>query len=177
MFEDEGQQQFFMLNEGTEDFYNFKDWRLEDEEEETVEEDVDLKKIVIVDSSPFFRNILKNHLETAGYKVLGNFSAAQETCEFLSQEPVRFVAVDIDQTDGGNAKSVHLIADAQPHTVFILSSSRFSKEQAASIGERPYYFLLKPVTRETLEKVMKKAYDTELARKVKPKESPPNPTQ
>lgn len=171
---------FFMLDEGTEDFYDFPDDWDEDEEEE-IEEDVDLKKLLVVDTSTFYRNIVKGHLEGSGFAIAGLAGSASEASQLLAQSQIkiRFAMVDIDQTDGGNGQAVHLMAQMTPGLVFILTSTRFTPEHLAQ-NENPagaYFFLPKPFKKENVLGILKKAYDREIAKKKKPKtEAPPKGT-
>lgn len=162
---------FFMLDEGSEDFYDFPDDWNEDEEEE-IEEDVDLKAVLIVDSSTFHRNILKGHLESGGFKVVAAVGSSAEANTFLSESKAGFVAVDIDQTDGGSAKALQVLAMAIPKTRFIITSSRVTADQVAQSKMGNHYFLAKPFQKEVVHKEMKKAYESELKKKPKPADSP-----
>ena len=162
---------FFMLDEGTEDFYHFPDdWN--EEEEAEIEEDVDLKAVMVVDSSTFHRNILKGHLESGGYKVVAAVASAAEANKFLSESKTGFVAVDIDQTDGGGAKALQILAAAIPKTRFIITSSRVTADQVAQSKMGNQYFLAKPFQKEIVHKEMKKAYEAELKKKPKSADSP-----
>lgn len=158
------QPKFFMLDEGTEDFYKFPDDWEEDEEEE-IEDDVDLKKIVIVDSSAFHRNILKSHLEETGFAVSGSVGTCIEAHEVLTGTQTRFAAVDIDQTEGGNARAVQLISMRNPEVVSILTSSRMTPDQVTQMNLAGHYVLAKPYQKKAVQEVLKKAYDAELAKK------------
>ena len=164
---DQEQPKFFMLDEGTEDFYKFPDdWDKDDEEDAVeVEIDVDLKKIVIVDSGAFHRNILKTQLEAAGFKIAGLVDSAADAGHILAEAKVRFAAVDIDQTDGGGAKAIQIITSMNPQTVFIATSSRFTSEQISQSGTGNCYFLAKPFQKDKVADVMNKAYEAEHKKK------------
>ncbi|OGH61418.1 MAG: hypothetical protein A3G34_05395 [Candidatus Lindowbacteria bacterium RIFCSPLOWO2_12_FULL_62_27] len=158
------QPKFFMLDDGSEDFYEFPDdWEEDDEEE--IEEDVDLKQIVLVDASAFHRNILKSQIEESGYKVVGVVGSAVEARSILTESKVRFAAVDIDQTDGGGAKPIQIIAATNPDTVFIITSARFTADQISQAGMGSFFFLAKPFQKKKVEEILKKAYDAEFAKK------------
>lgn len=156
---------FFMLDEGTEDFYNFPDDWAEEDEEDPIEEDVDLKKIIVVDASPFHRNILKGHLESAGYKVVAVGGAAEDVRKSLEDPKIRLAAVDIDQTNGGGAKAIQLIAAEFPKTIFVITSARISAEQVSRSAMRDHYFLSKPFQKEVVQAEMKRVYETEIKKK------------
>ncbi len=153
-----------MLDEGTEDFYAFPDnWDVDDEEE--VEVDVDLKKMVIVDASVFHRNILKGHLEAAGYKVAGMVGSAAEAGKIMEESKARMAAVDYDQTDGGNGRALQLIAAVYPQAVYLVTSGKFKAGQEGQSGTGKIYCLGKPFEKDRVIEFMKKVYDTEFARK------------
>ncbi|MBI4179446.1 hypothetical protein HY522_08505 [bacterium] len=161
------QPKFFMLDEGTEDFYDFPDnWDADDEEEAAPEEiDVDLRKIVILDSTTFHRNILKKQLEGAGFKIAAEGSAAAEVRGILTEGKIRFVAVDIDSTDGGGVKVIQLVRSFNDRLVLILTSARLGADQLKQIATDTGYFLAKPFQKPNVEAVMKSAYEAELSKK------------
>lgn len=170
-------QKFFMLDEGTEDFYQFPDDWDEDEDEAAAEgvpiEDIpDLKRIIIIDRTTFHRNILRPHIEEAGFKVVADVGSAIDARDILTESKVRFAVVDIDATDGGEAKAIQLLAATHPQTVMVIASSRFTPDQVTRAEKAGQFFLSKPFQKPKVIDLIQRLYQAELAKR----KSTPTPT-
>ncbi|MEW6501050.1 MAG: response regulator [Thermodesulfobacteriota bacterium] len=118
-------------------------------------------KILVVDDSRVMRHIIRNHLVALGFTEILEAGSGREALAVLAAEPVDLVFSDwvmpgmhgielLKQVRGNAATSripfIMVTAEAQPHLVFEAIQAKVSD------------YVVKPFTRETLQRSMEKVF-------------------
>lgn len=117
-------------------------------------------KLVIVDDEPVICSGLLTLVEKNdwGWEVEGVFSDPEEALENCDWDQIQAALMDINMPSIDGLGLVHILRERGYETsvIFITAYARFDYAQKA-IGEKAVDYLLKPISRKSLEDALKKA--------------------
>ncbi len=118
----------------------------------------DKKRVLIVDDSGYMRQVIRRHLESTGFEVVGEASDGSEVMALAENLKPDLITMDLSMKNLGGIEATKLVKQALPDTKVIvvsaLGESRFIKE-AVSAGAHD--FIIKPFTEDRLISSVKSA--------------------
>ncbi len=103
-----------------------------------------MKKVMIVDDTPFMRAVLRGIIESAGYKVV-EAKNGEEAVSIYTKEKPDVVTMDIVMPEVDGIEAARIILESDPSAKIIMVSavdSRDSLKEAIKIGVSD--FIVKP---------------------------------
>ncbi|MFO1479112.1 MAG: response regulator [Turneriella sp.] len=118
----------------------------------------DKKRILIVDDSGYMRQVIRRHLESKGFEVVGEATDGSEVVAMAESLKPDLITMDLSMKNLGGIEATKLVKKAVPGAKVIvvsaLGESRFIKE-AVTAGAHD--FIIKPFTEERLISSVKSA--------------------
>lgn len=112
-------------------------------------------KVLIVDDEFLARKLLQGHLQhIADMEVVGTAQNAQEAINFLREQTVDIVLLDIHMPDLSGMELAHTLSEPKPAIIFTTAYSDYAVE---SYEVSAVDYLLKPIDLPRLEKALEKA--------------------
>ncbi len=113
---------------------------------------------MIVDDSGYMRQVIRRHLETKGFEVVGEATDGSEVVAMAQSLQPDLITMDLSMKNLGGIEATKLVRAAAPDVKVIvvsaLGESRFIKE-AVTAGAHD--FIIKPFTEERLISSVKSA--------------------
>lgn len=118
----------------------------------------DKKRVLIVDDSGYMRQVIRRHLESKGFEVIGEASDGSEVMALAESLKPDLITMDLSMKNLGGIEATKLVKKALPDTKVIvvsaLGESRFIKEAVAAGA---HDFIIKPFTEDRLISSVKSA--------------------
>ncbi|MFO1471066.1 MAG: response regulator [Turneriella sp.] len=118
----------------------------------------DKKRVLIVDDSGYMRQVIRRHLESKGFEVIGEASDGSEVMALAESLKPDLITMDLSMKNLGGIDATKLVKKALPDTKVIvvsaLGESRFIKEAVAAGA---HDFIIKPFTEDRLISSVKSA--------------------
>jgi two-component system, chemotaxis family, chemotaxis protein CheY len=118
----------------------------------------DVKKVMIVDDSGYMRQVIRRHLESKGFEVVGEASDGSEVVALAENLRPDLITMDLSMKTIGGIEATKLVKAALPDIKVIvisaLGESRFIKD-AVTAGAHD--FIIKPFTEDRLISSVKSA--------------------
>lgn len=118
----------------------------------------DKKRVLIVDDSGYMRQVIRRHLESKGFEVIGEASDGSEVMALAENLKPDLITMDLSMKNLGGIEATKLVKKALPDTKVIvvsaLGESRFIKEAVAAGA---HDFIIKPFTEDRLISSVKSA--------------------
>ncbi len=117
--------------------------------------------LLIIDDEPLSLTLLGEHLQEAGYRYM-TAHRGKLACDLLSKTPYQFSAIILDRLlpDMHSTQLLHFIKNhsaLQSIPVIMLTSQADKKEVINAFQNGIYDFLLKPIEKDLLTMVIKRA--------------------
>jgi len=116
------------------------------------------KRILIVDDSGYMRQVIRRHLESKGFEVIGEATDGSEVVEMATTLQPDLITMDLSMKNLGGIEATKLVKQAVPTAKVIvvsaLGESRFIKEAVAAGA---HDFIIKPFTEDRLISSVKSA--------------------
>lgn len=118
----------------------------------------DKKRVLIVDDSGYMRQVIRRHLESKGFEVIGEAADGSEVMALAENLKPDLITMDLSMKNLGGIEATKLVKKAMPDTKVIvvsaLGESRFIKEAVAAGA---HDFIIKPFTEDRLISSVKSA--------------------
>ncbi|HRP68440.1 MAG TPA: response regulator [Turneriella sp.] len=109
------------------------------------------KKILIVDDSGYMRQVIRRHLESQGFEIVGEATDGTQVVSMAEELKPDLITMDLSMKNLGGIDATKLVKQAIPDAKVIvvsaLGESRFIKEAVAAGA---HDFIIKPFTEERL---------------------------
>ena len=113
--------------------------------------------VLIVDDDKRIRHIIKNQLKSAGY-IIFEAGTAKQAIKILNMEKVDMIVCDIKMKEADGFEFIRQLKEHTPTLPVIILTGFIEKEYALKARELGCFaFLIKPVKREKLIRVLERA--------------------